>query len=212
MPPPSNFYNVSSFPYSQAVSSTDFNAGTYGTTTNEVWFKHTPSVDTAIGNVVSGLVARVAIYETDSLTLLNNVINAGFWIPLVGGTTYWFKVVKNAGGSVSASFNVSFDQKPLNPTVGRGQIIINDDEDDTPATLLDIDGTVRGFIADAPGGEIGHALPTGESIWHDRYQRYDPASRLAVFDSNFKRVATLDLNPTLGGTFPLISTTAPISM
>ena len=48
MPPPASFLLVSSLPYSRVVTQAEFNAGTYGTAANEVWFKYVPAVDSVV--------------------------------------------------------------------------------------------------------------------------------------------------------------------
>lgn len=207
MPPPASFYTITSFPYSQLVDDVDFNAGTYGNSVNDVWFFHVATQDGVLGNFVTDATInpQVTFYETDALTTIQSSGDQAAWARMYAGRNYWIQIRNFALASASGDFTVSFDRAELNPPVARGQIIINGDSSGEPATLLRLDGTVVGFLTAPPSGEIGHGLPDGTTLWHDRYARYGAGNALSIFDPDLNRVLSFDTSPSLGSDFPRIN-------
>lgn len=209
MPPPATFYTITDFPHTQVVDDADFNAGTHGTAANEVWFKHVPTEDGMLGVYVSGLHAAIYLYETDALTLIREASGANerktLRGPMTAGRSYWVLIQEGGGGPASADFTVGLDRATVHPTIQRGQIIVNDPGADRAAVVLQLDGTVVGFLTNAPGGEVGHALPSGVSLWQDRYELAGVVNRFSVFDAQFNRIASFNLSPDPGSAFARIT-------
>jgi len=189
MPPPSAYLDIDSIPYSRVVTQAEFNAGTFGNTTNEVWFRlvlasdSVPGFFTEIGGTFK---PRYDLYEDDGSTVLrtiNNANNNAWWYPLDAGT-YYLKVTNFGGGSSDFDFTVHCDTRPLGGfTVPEDAVVINDDTGLFPSAVMTMDGEVIGYIR-IPAGEVGASLPSGESLWQDRFGRLGANGTLALFDNS----------------------------
>lgn len=190
MPPPSAFLSISSVPYSRVITQAEFNGGTYGNTTNEVWFELVLAADAVPGfyTTIGGTFhVRYDLYQSDGSTLIvtrNYATTSKSWYLHRTAGTYYLKVTKSGGGASNFDFTFQADTRPLDgfvPSVN--QIIINDDTGTFPGVVMDTDGTVAGYVS-IPSGEVGAMLPSGESVWHDRTGIYGGVGSLSLFDAN----------------------------
>lgn len=208
MPPPAAYIDITSIPFNRTVTQAEFNGGTFGDTTNEVFFRKVASVPEVLGmRTDSGgtFTPRTTVYESDGSTIVDGPRNgtAGAWSAFLSAGTYYIKIVRVGGGASDFDFTSDFDTLPLDDvTVEQGDIIINDDLD-RPGTIISSTGTVKGFSTKLPGGEMGAILPSGVSIWHDRYGRFG-SDKLAVLDANLNYIGGVDAGIT-GVTFPKFS-------
>jgi hypothetical protein len=212
MPPPAAFIDLTgqTFPYSRTVTQAEFNAGTYGDVANEIYFKFIPTADCRIGALATSgnlFIPRTRLYQSDALTLLNTQNSAFAWsYTLSAGVTYYIQIVHRFGGASDFDFETKWDTAEFLATAQGGQVVINDDIADNPATVFNIDGTFRGFLRNVPTGEIGHALPSGISLWHDRDAQFGAASRLVLTDTSFNLItAPFNTSPPLTSAHPRIN-------
>lgn len=182
MPPPSSYVDITSYPFSELIPQAAFNAD------NERWFRLVLASDYVVGfftEIGGTFKPRYDLYEDDGETVLrtiNNGNNNAFWYPFAAGT-YYLKVTRFGGGSSNFDFTVHAERAPLGGfTVPTNAVVINDDTGLFPAAVMQMDGTVVGFLR-VPAGEVGASLPTGESLWQDRFGRLDASGTLALFDN-----------------------------
>jgi hypothetical protein len=128
---------------------------------------------------------RYDLFEDDGETLIrtvNNNLNKAWLYPLEAGT-YYLQVRKFGGGATDADFTLNADTRPLGGfEIPEDALVINDDTGLFPAAVMSLDGDVLGYIR-MPAGEVGASLPTGESIWQDRFGRLAASGTLAIFDN-----------------------------
>ena len=93
-------------------------------------------------------------------------IFAAFQVPVTPGTTYTF-AVSNAGGATPPS--VVQIRAEAGPRLASpiGALVIPDDTDGFPATILSPETGEVLRTQSLPAGERGEMLPDGTSIWHD---------------------------------------------
>src|SRR5574338_628005 len=97
-------------PYSQAVTSADFNAGTYSDgVANEVWFKYVSDDDQVFAlsstdpfSVVAH-VPLITIFAADGTTVLKSWsgVTKGAGYEVTNGTTYYVRIQRNSGGGAA---------------------------------------------------------------------------------------------------------------
>lgn len=206
MPPPAAFIDITSIPFSRTVTQAEFNGGTFGDNPNEVFFRYVATVPEVLGfQTDSGgtFVPRTTVYESDGSTEVDPARTGsnGMWSPLLAAGTYYIKIIRNGTGSSDFDFTAEFDTFLLDDvTLEPGDRIINDDQD-RPGVVIAADGTIKSFVSTVPGGEMGAILPSGVSIWHDRYGRLG-TDKLAVLDANLQYIG--------GANAGLIGTNKPI--
>lgn len=192
MPPPAAYLSISAFPYSRVITQAEFNGGTYGDVANEVWFQLTIAAPTVVGFYVTiggTFSPRWDLYESDGSTvkrIVNDATNPSWYYPLTAADTYYLQVTRRGGGASNFDFTFHADERPLNDfDIPTGSIIVNDDIGTLlPAAVLNpITAEVIGYI-DIPPSEHGAMLPSGESVWYDRFGRYDASGTFAIFDAN----------------------------
>lgn len=195
MPPPVSYLDIASLPFSQLITQAEFNGGTYGGVANQLWLRYVASgkiglgVDSNLGGTWS---PRFVVYESDGSTILTNPTANSFWVPLQIGT-YYIKVTDDGGGVSDFDFTLNITEITANPPVPAGSLIINDDSGyqnpasptiSFPATVYDpATGDFLGYIDTIPAGESGDILPSGISLWHDRYNF--SGFELVLLDANF---------------------------
>jgi hypothetical protein len=182
MPPPASYVDIDTIPFAAVVTQAAFNVA------NERWFRLVLASDAVAGfftEIGGTFTPRYDLFEDDGSTLvrtINNANNNAWNFPLESGT-YYLQVRKFGGGASNFDFTFHADTRPLDGfTVPEDAIVINDDTGLFPATVMQMDGTVVGYLR-MPAGEIGGSLPTGESIWQDRFGRRAASGTLAVFDN-----------------------------
>lgn len=190
MPPPAAFLAISAVPYSRVITQAEFNGGTFGNTTNEVWFQlvladsTVPGFYTTIGGTFH---VRYDLYQSDGSTLIvsrNYATTSKAWNIFLAAGTYYLKVTKSGGGASDFDFTFQSDSRPLDnlDDVPENAVIINDDTGFFPAAVM-VNGEVVGYLS-IPSGEVGAVLPTGESLWQDRIGRYGSVGSLALYDKH----------------------------
>lgn len=101
-----------------------------------------------------------------------NADNVPFQMPVVQGTTYYFRVRPDTDDRTSPSFPLTFSLLPSpQETVPLGSIAVNDDSEGFPLTLLSsVDGDdfhVLDFVTPFPSGEAADVLDDGTVLVHD---------------------------------------------
>jgi hypothetical protein len=211
MPPPPSYFDIAAVPFSHTFAQADFNAGTYGGTVNQVWLRRITTAKVALGIFTDKggtFTPDTTIYQSDGTTVVKAETSASnvsmFAIVPIG--TYYIKIVRHGGGSSDFDFTTQVNEKPTDGDVlplTIGQYIINDDTTGFPATVLNSDGTIAGFLTTIPAGETGAFLSTGESLWHDRFGMVGPANRMALFDADLTYVMSINLS--LGAPLPIVT-------
>lgn len=209
MPVPSSYVDIATLPLTRTITVAEFNVA------NEFWFRRisTGSNERFLGgylNANGNADVQVEWYDSTGsivLTFWDVEVSSAMWDELAAGT-YYLKVSRGGGGAISADLTVEFSGGDYVDSISGGSIIINDDVSGFPATVFSPSGEFLGFKDGIPAGEIGAALPTGRSLWHDRYALH--GSKLALFDGDMELLLAFDTSPTLGtanssGTFPLIA-------
>lgn len=211
MPPPPSYLDVTSVPFSQLITQADFNGGTYGGTANTLWIRRITTAQVALGLFTTKggtFKADTTLYQSDGTTVIRAETGASnfSFFTIVPAGTYFIKIVRHGGGASDFDFTVNIDERPTDADVlplTAGQFIINDDSNGFPATVLNADGSVAGYLTTIPAGETGAFLPTGESLWHDRFGMVGPANQLALFDADLTYVTSIDIG--LGSPLPIIT-------
>lgn len=215
MPPPLSYITITNPPlntigvgFAYQVQVAEFNVA------NEIWFRYDTGADPqALGwfnGLATGFVPATNLYEDDGTTLINgNVGDNAMWWPIANNSTYYIRVRNSLGGGIGFPFNCLFEGALIGlTTVPDGSWIVNDDSDQPggndgfPSAVYSPAGVFIGFISGIPAGEIGDSLPSGESLWHDRFGMY--GGELALFDNNFGFVDDFTAVPSLGARFPCI--------
>lgn len=194
MPAPVSYVDIGFVPFSRTVTQAEFNVD------NLQWFRFIAPRAIALGLVCNKggtFTPRVRLYEDDGESLIRTVTGyQGFWTVLEAGT-YYIQVDRVGGGASDFDFQLQADTRPvdddvplpLNPT------LINDDEPGFPATILNAAGALVGFSRVVPSGEIGTTLPSGVSLWHDRFGRYVEKA-LVLIDATVHLIDTVDIGLT----------------
>lgn len=166
--------DITPVPYSRTVTQAEFNAGTYGTAANEVWFRLITTAANVLGGYNSAggtFIADASVYESDGSTLViahASGTNSSWNAILATAGTYYVKVTRHGGGASNFDFTSQFDTRPLDGfTIPESAFIVNDDTSGNPASIVTIDGTIHGYLSTVPSGEIGAMLPDGTSLWYD---------------------------------------------
>src|SRR5262245_34067896 len=99
MPPPSAYIDITSIPFSRTVTQAEFNGGTFGNTTNEVWFRYIAATPIVLGmRTDSGgtFVPRTRVFESDGSTAVDPLRTgtAGQWSALTAAATYYIQIVR----------------------------------------------------------------------------------------------------------------------
>jgi hypothetical protein len=205
MPPPTSFITISSVPFSQLVTQAMFNVA------NVQWFKYTATTPIAFGmqcNIGGTFNPKIILYQSDGTTQvgLQNVGNTGFWIWIKTAGDYYIKVVRQPLGASNFDFTFTADTKPINTiSLAIGDIIINDDSLNYPATVLNSTGIIKTFASSIPAGEMGAILRSNISFWHDRFGQYSTVNQIAIFDTNLTHITSVSCGLT-GGAFPPFAT------
>ncbi len=209
MPAPASTISVSSIPFSRVVTQAEFNAGTYGNAANEVWFQYVASEPIVLGmQSTSGgtFTPRTTVYESDGSTTVDPARNGAFgmWSALDAAGTYYVKVTRQGGGASDFDFTFNADTLPLDDVtlIEEGDFMVNDDQN-RPGTLISATGEVKGFLSGLPGGEMGAILPSGVSLWHDRYGIYG-SDKLALLDADLNYIIGANAGVT-GVNFPIMT-------
>lgn len=189
MPAPAAYLDITSVPYSRVITQAEFNAGTYGNVANEVWFRYIASAQVAFGNSVDqgGTFAPVLQFiAANGSTIIASYTGTGIkaWYNVASAsTTYYLRITRNGGGASDFDFTVQADTGAVLTSVDVGNYIINDDEVNNPAFVLDATGAFVGILPSIPFGETGDALPTGENIWQDTSHSTGILTRSLLFDA-----------------------------
>lgn len=218
MPPPPSYLDITALPYSRVVTIAEFNAGTFGGTVNQVWFRYVATTAIGFGSYTTSagtFTPRVQLRESDGDTIINEFNTSfGWWVYLLPDT-YYIRVTRSAGGATNSDFTVSAEGASVITTPQPGNIVINDDTQAPatyptraiPATVWTIGGTLLGIMPAVPASEIGDALPNGISLWHDRFGTNGAANTLSLNNANGGYIATVTLGEILSG-YPCICHTA----
>lgn len=183
MPPPASYIDIDTIPFSVVVPQADFNID------DERWFRLVLAADAVAGffiEIGGTFTPRYDLFESDGSTLVktqNSASNVAWWFPLEAGT-YYLQVTRRLGGSSDFDFTFQADTKPLGGfAVDEEVVVINDDTGLFPAAVIRMDGTIVGYL-EIPAGEIGAAIPSGVSLWQDRFGRRSTAGTLALFSAS----------------------------
>lgn len=191
MPPPVAYLTIDAYPYSRVITQAEFNGGTFGNTTNEVWFRIDVDEPTVVGfyiEIGGTFSPRWDLFEDDGSTLLRSVnssTNPSWYYPVQAGT-YYLQVRRRLGGASDFDFTFHGDSRPWdNFDIPNGAIVINDDTGTLlPAAVVDAtSGEVIGYVS-FPASEHGVALASGVTAWYDRFGRYGAAGTVAIFNAN----------------------------
>ncbi len=189
MPPPPSFIDVTPTPFSRVVTVAEFNGGTFGGIANEVWFRHMSTPAGVLGvrpNVERVVNMKCQVYQSDGTTLIRQSTNSRpLDIEETAATTYYIRIVKNAGGAIAADFTAEFDIRPLVTAITDGDFFINDFNAGVPGIVYNPDGTVVGYIHLLPAAEFGAMLADGTVLLNT------PTSGLQLFDANLSFVLTV---------------------
>lgn len=215
MPPPPSYIDITSLPFTTAVPQADFNAGTYGGTANQCWFRRVVSAgEEFLGAFIDqggNFTPNVRLYQSDGTTLIRTISGTKAWWFRFTTGTYYFNVRNNSGFG-SSNFDWTFEaEEPPAVSITPGDFVINDDTTipgsstvSWAATVWDINGNLKGITHGIPASEIGDALPSGVSLWHDRFGTQGSAGTLALFDANLGLIAGGLSVGAMAGTFPSI--------
>ncbi len=183
MPPPASYVEIDTIPFEYLVSQAEFNAD------EERWFQLVLAADSVAGffiEIGGTFTPRYDLYEDDGSTLVktqNNASNFAWWFPLDAGT-YYLKVTRRLGGASDFDFTFHCATRLIGGfTVPVDSVVINDDTGLFPSAVMTMDGEVIGYLR-IPAGEVGASLPSGESLWQDRFGRLGANGTLALFDSS----------------------------
>lgn len=212
MPAPPSYIDITALPFTRVVTQAEFNGGTYGGVANEVWFRYVSSADTIFGLYVNkgGTFSPITnLYKSDGSTVITGGLDQSFWRRLNAATFY--VRVTNHFPSVATDFDFTcqFAQGAFVATpFPTDAILINDDSaipavgpyatSPFPATVWLPDGTFLGFARDVVAGEIGDILPSGVSLWHDRWQG-SAGSYLRIYHPDLTLLASTDTSPSVFG-------------
>jgi len=206
MPPPGSYIDIDTIPFARLVTQAEFNAE------DEIWFRFMTAGTVALGtySTTGGtFVPQTEYYASDGSTLLkafaNDANNSGYWVLSAG--TYYIRIYRRGGGSTDADFTAHFATAPVDDfEVPENAIVINDDDHPFPASVFTMDGTLLGFKTAVPGGEIGAIMPSGQSLWHDRFGKHGPTGTLALFDAQLDYVTSTETwFGTSSSSFPVIA-------
>lgn len=202
MPAPGSYITISSFPFSVVIPQADFNGGTYGGTANTAWFRIDPSAAREVLgfyiDIGGTFKPRWDLYGSDgdddpALFSVSSNSNPSWYYALSNteADPYYLKVTRRTPGGASDfdfTFNADNRELPLTP-VPTGSVIVHDDTGvDLPAAVLDpVTGEVLGYV-DVPASETGALLPSGVSVWFDRFGRYGDPGTFAIIDGDFNYV------------------------
>lgn len=205
MPAPSNYLTVDAFPYSRVITQAEFNGGTFGNSSNEVWFRlDITSAREVLGFYITiggTFTPRWLLYgengDTDPALFDVSSASNPSWYYAFSNTEanpYYLRVIKRPVGGTPSDFDFTFnaDNRPLAiEPVTAGSIIVNDDTGtDLPSAVIDPEtGEVLSYI-DIPASEHGALLVSGESAWYDRFGRLGAAGTFAIFDKNYEYVVS----------------------
>ncbi len=160
-------------------------------TTYTVWYKFTNAGSAAVMVGLFGFGGTVGSgYQPSTEVFIGPVgapVSTGVFaqhkpvqFDVPAGETRYIKFTTSAGNPTPASLSIDALAAVEGGVVGgqRPLILINDDTENFPATILDVaSAAVVGFIRDFPAGEAGDRLPTGETLvsdaWNGNLQLYD---------------------------------------
>lgn len=205
MPPPPSYLDVTSTPFSQLITQAEFNGGTYGGSANQLWIRYIAAERLALGitsDKGGNFVPRFRYFQDDGTTQIESWSNLGGYVVLDAGT-YYIKVDDTGGTSINFDFTVQVDIAEVDVVPPVNGLIINDDLEGFPAAIFSITGTFLGFNENIPGGEIGTILPSGYSLWHDRF--LESGFPLVLLNPLLQLVSAFDLPVGVGGAFPIIT-------
>src|SRR5215510_2995051 len=144
MPPPPSFFTITPFPYSLLIAQADFNGGTYGGNANEAWGQFITASQIAFGGFCDKggtFVPVTQVYASNGTTLLHTINphlgSPRSWYFVFAAGTYYIKITRNGGGASDFDFTASFDTRDVLSSVPSGNIIVNDDTQPFPATVID---------------------------------------------------------------------------
>jgi hypothetical protein len=183
--PPASALVVNTNPFSRVVTQAEFNGGTFSDgVANEVWFKLTVAARTAWGlytNNDNVFFPTMVVFKSDGVTQVMaqstgaSGKKAAMWADLaLADTPHYCRIRKNPVGA--SAFDFTFNSKTV-PIDGFDfpidALVISDDTSPFPAAIFDnVTGDQIGFSTVFPAGEIAATLPTGISLWHDRFNKY----------------------------------------
>lgn len=199
MPPPVSYLDITPLPYSRVITQAEFNGGTFGALVNQVWFRFVTASSVALGlhaNTGGTVHLQLQIFASNGTTLIQGSSTRAWWHPLDAGT-YYVKCSNVSGGASDFDFTVDFSTVPRNePIPTTPHLVINDDTNisfgttSRPAAVIDTTtGEVIGFVDAIPNGESGSVLPTGISLWSDRFSV--SGSQLVLLDEALGTIAAL---------------------
>lgn len=200
MPAPPSFIDiVPAFPFIRTVTQAEFNGGTFGGVANEVWFRFVTATDIVLGmyaNKGGTFKPNWSVRQSDGTTVIKAVsfsFNISFYVILSPGT-YYIQITRNGGGVSNFDFTSQFDIRPLEPNfvIPIPALVINDDAQPFPAAILNLNGTVVGFTRQIPAGEIGGILPSGTSLWHDRFGMKGAVDTFALVDKTLTYISSVN--------------------
>ncbi len=210
MPPPASYLDITALPYSRVVTQAEFNGGTFGGVANQVWFRYVATVPIGFGSYTNSggtFTPRVRLYQNDGSTLIKEFnTSKGWWFYIPSADTFYIRITRSAGGASNFDFTVTAEGASIITTPQVNNIVINDDTraDATyptrhiPATVWESDGTFLGLLPDIPAGEIGDALPSGISLWQDRFGSLGPTWSLSLHDPAGVYITSVNTTPSLG--------------
>ena len=168
---------------------------------NRIIYWHVSAADRFIGyNVqrVGSDFPTLGIYEYTHSNLYRRDQWVCGWMKVEVDKINTFVLDDGGGGTgVTSDFTLHFEHAPDFPaTIPSNSIIVNDEQDSTPgdtmpSTAWTRTGTFLGFTTAIPPGEIGASIPSGYSLWHDRFQR--SGSPLLLVAPDFSHVSAFDL-------------------
>jgi len=103
-------------------------------------------------------------------------VNVPVNIPVIGGTTYFFRFTSNSGNPTPAVLTINCSTAPCSKTVATGSILVPNDTPNMPTTLINsTDGSdeILGYLqkdtsgSDFPAGEQGDAAVDGKFLIQD---------------------------------------------
>ncbi|HET9565205.1 MAG TPA: hypothetical protein VFP27_12045 [Mycobacterium sp.] len=189
MPPPGDYVDITSYPFSTTVTQAAFNVA------NERWFRIVLTEDSVVGWYITAggtFKPDYVLYESDGETVIYSQTlltqSYAYRRALTTGT-YYLKVTRHGGGASDFDFPFIANKALWGGfDIPVGALIINDDGTTLPAAVYEMDGTLLGFHTTIPAGEMAAHLPTGESLWNDRFGVLSDAGTMALFDASVEYV------------------------
>lgn len=182
MPVPSNTTAatatvIPSLPYS--VTQDVYDAGT----TYEVWFSYTPSQDELISVFGFGSIGGTPYYPRLTVRLPPSgspgfyepavlAVNKPAQLPMTAGVQVYFRFT-NLPGTAGPPAVLTLEVEALAPVAAPiGSIVVNDDNPDFPAVIINTSGDVVNYINPVASGEAGDVLDNGKMCFHDQYDSF----------------------------------------